>query len=130
MAIITILFTIIAPSLMQLKTSSADTRRIEDIHQIRVALELYREEKGVYPNDLNELVASGYMSVIPQDPSGNPNYSYIYATSPDASSYILKAFLQGKDRVLQIDYDNDMYGVSCSKDDNAAEGPYDYCLRS
>lgn len=65
---------------------SRNARRYSDIEQIRSAMELYRADAGKYPqyatadnawadvSGIPDLVPSGYMPAIPQDPSGSDPY--------------------------------------------------------
>jgi len=61
---------------------SRDSRRVADLEKIRIALEIYRQENGSYPEDgdLSDLVTDGYMDVIPNDPK---SFSYYYDQTDD-----------------------------------------------
>lgn len=64
--------------LLQLGTARAkarDAKRIADMNQIRSGLELYFDDRGVYPNELSELATSNIIDV-PKDPLGGQNYNY------------------------------------------------------
>ena len=52
-----------------------DNKRANDIAIIRLKLETYRDQKGVYPAKLSQLVPT-YMSSIPSDPSPGIEYQY------------------------------------------------------
>ena len=81
-AIIGILASIILASLSTAQAKGRDARRISDIKQIQLALELYYDACGNYPVNIYGtvqnycgsvssgvgLVASGYISVVPTDP--------------------------------------------------------------
>ncbi|HUT96109.1 MAG TPA: type II secretion system protein [Candidatus Paceibacterota bacterium] len=102
-AIIGLLVTIVLVSLNNAKKKSRDARRISDLHQIVLALEMYYTDNNYYPPsscgwDCNgyrystggtswipELVSGGYMPAVPVDPINNfsgpwttGHYSYSY----------------------------------------------------
>ena len=72
-AIIGILASIILASLGSAKAQARDARRISDIKEIQLALELYYDANNVFPNKISvaNLVTPGYISVVPSDPSSN-----------------------------------------------------------
>jgi len=102
-AIIGLLATIVMVSLNTARTKARDTKRKADIRQIRLALEMYYDTNGRYPQAggcaygsncyvfstvgsswLPALVGT-YMSALPLDPKNNAdgpwitgNYSYAY----------------------------------------------------
>ena len=65
-AIIGILASIILSSLGSAKAQARDARRISDIKEIQLALELYYDANNVFPNKISvaNLVTPGYISVI------------------------------------------------------------------
>lgn len=98
-AIIGILASIVLASLDSARKKGRDARRIADIKQIQLALELYYDANNAFPTALSTatLVTPGYISVVPTDPSAGP-YSYVpYSTSPSGPtcvSYHLGASLE------------------------------------
>lgn len=66
-----------------------DGRRQGDLQQIRAALELYRTDENVYPDNLG-LLESSYIGTIPDDPLDGQDYYYI----SDGSTYTLCAALE------------------------------------
>lgn len=68
-AIIGILASIVLASLNSARTKSRDARRVADIKQIQLALELYFDAKGEYPEVTSNL-APAYMPAVPNDPVG------------------------------------------------------------
>ena len=79
-----------------------DNQRVSDISLLRLKLEAYRDQKGVYPATLDQLVSAGYLSVVPKDPQGNP-YGYAglpLSGSTVCSSYHLGALLEAKSTSL------------------------------
>lgn len=74
-AIIGILSSVVLASLNSARTKARDTRRIADLKQIQIALELYFDANSKYPTSLTQLVTSGgasgaSLSSLPIDPSG------------------------------------------------------------
>ena len=53
-----------------------DNRRTADLEKVRIALEMYRQEKGSYPTDINSLVPT-YIQEIPIDPK-SPDKKYCF----------------------------------------------------
>lgn len=81
-----------------------DTKRKADLNSVQSALEMYRNNNGVYPEDLEELLGPpAYIQNIPEDPKkGQPVpgaegqiYDYVYE-SADGSSYLLYAILENE----------------------------------
>ena len=114
-AIIGILASIVLASLDSARKKGRDARRIADVKQIQLALELYYDANGVYPSALTtaNLVTPGYISVLPTDPlSGSTVYGYTYApltasaSGTVCSSYHLGADLEtGNSTTLSSDAD-------------------------
>jgi len=75
-AIIGILSAVVLASLNSAREKSRDAKRVADVKQIQLALELYFDDNtSVYPATLAPLVTGGYLPAIGQDPSGG-SYSY------------------------------------------------------
>ncbi len=93
-AIIGILSSVVLASLNSARTKARDTKRVADIKQLQIALELYYDSNSKYPTNLTSLVGSSggaSLSVLPADPSGgavNATGGYKYAinnaTTPTA----------------------------------------------
>jgi prepilin-type N-terminal cleavage/methylation domain-containing protein len=100
-AIIALLTSIILVSLSKARERTRDTKRLADMHQIILALEMYYDDNGSYPvrtadvccdgwdqapcNGENTfiagLVSGDYMAVVPVDPKGGSGtgcYGYNY----------------------------------------------------
>lgn len=109
-AIIGVLASIVLASLNNARKKSRDARRITDIKQIQLALELYFDGQGSkYPDasitcdattnqyGLQVLATNGYIPQVPRDPSsssGTP-ICYKYATpATPATTYHLGAKLE------------------------------------
>lgn len=63
---------------------SRDSKRMADLEKIRVALELYRQEKGIYPvaDAGGSAALTGYLQEWPKDPK---NYLYYYVRGAGTS---------------------------------------------
>lgn len=95
-AIIGILASIVLASLNSARVKSRDARRVADIKQVQLALELYFDANGNYPTTLAALTTGGHIPVVPQDPLGT-SISYTYAalgSGTTCSSYHLGASLE------------------------------------
>lgn len=104
-----------------------DTRRISDIKQLQLALEIYfdKDGKGGYPplsetcqdiSLLQQYLLPTYILAIPKDrlvTSGHPNYQI--AISSDRKSYILRAVLEDKKypALGYNDIDGQVFGCDC-----------------
>ena len=105
-AIIGILASVVLASLNTARRKSRDARRLADIKQIQVALELYFDAKdGQYPAVLDDLAgvdacgtASKCMSIVPKPPAGAGQDDYTYASfgaaADDCTSYHIGAVLE------------------------------------
>lgn len=82
-AIIGILASVVLASLNSARKKSRDARRIADIKQIQLALELYFDTARSYPVGVDAvglvLLKPTYMSVLPTDPVGGASYKYTQA---------------------------------------------------
>lgn len=88
---------------------SRDARRIADISQLRLGLELYFDSDGTYPQNLRDITAN-IMPMIPTDPLGG-NYYYVRCAK---ESYHLAADLENAaNAALGSDSDT---GLLCSAD--------------
>jgi prepilin-type N-terminal cleavage/methylation domain-containing protein len=82
-AIIGILASIILASLDSSRKKGRDARRLADIKQIQLALELYYDQNNAFPPnnsattfDPTVLTGPGYISVVPVDPQTGTAYKY------------------------------------------------------
>lgn len=153
-SIIGVLSTIAMTSLNSVRAKARDSKRIQEIEQIKTALELYYATYGHYPqytsigtrcnttvsNSLGALVVAGFFSSIPVDPinssSPNPRYCYEYNGIGTASSYSLTSsgwYCDGRSR---IDYEyyllfSTEVSSNYSRLTDAAGNPnneYKYCI--
>lgn len=99
-AIIGILAGIVLTSLDTARKKGRDARRIADINQLKLALELYYDSNSQYPTSplsASTLVADGYISRIPTDPqsTSGTTISYTYAGLQGATASICGSFHLG-----------------------------------
>lgn len=117
-SIIGLLSSVVLASLNEARMKARDTQRISDLQQIRLALELYRDDNGAYPAGANTIFAasysssfsainwdsfgailSPYISSMPYDPTSNLSViqpittllGYTYWSNSGESAYMLMA---------------------------------------
>lgn len=140
-AIIGVLASIVLASLNNARTKARDTRRITDIKQIQLALELYFDGFGAgkYPDPnptatpkctavlpavptadenhgLQVLQINGYIPVVPRDPNRTGNdlcYLYAAPAATNNTTYHLGATLEGANAALGSDKDCTSLGAGC-----------------
>ena len=105
-AIISILTSIVLSNLSTPKAKARDAKRISDISQLQLALEMFFDRCGLYPvvsSDLpkiDDVCNSGtvhlydFISQIPPAPNQTTGYKYSVISPGSPSSYILKATLE------------------------------------
>lgn len=95
-AIIGILVAIGTASYITASKQSRDTKRKADLEQIRQALETYRSENGVYPDDTagTDALKPNYISTVPVNPGDSAPYSYDNTSTPTSNTYTLCATLE------------------------------------
>ncbi len=126
-AIIGFLTSISMVILSDAREKSRDSRRFEDLQQIKNALELYgADTNGLYPpgDTFTVLTDGGYIRVMPIDPLNRGVYSYSYqgtnynggvCSSGLCAGYLLKAVLeQIEQEALDVDIDGTFAGVDCT----------------
>ena len=123
-AIIGILATIVLVSLNTARQKARDVRRVSDMRQVALGLEMYYDDKGYYPGDTasaNEWTdmdtaleaAPGYMTSVPTDPGGN-TYQYYISSASSPQNYVLGATLENDNNALDDDIDATTYGLICT----------------
>jgi len=104
-AIIGILSSVVLASLNDARLKSRDAKRIADVKQVQLALELYFDSNTSYPTTLTPL-APQYIQAVPADPLGG---GYTYAAlgnGASCTSYHIGADLeQSAHTVLSSDVD-------------------------
>ena len=128
-AIIGILSSIVLASLNTARLKSRDARRVADIKQIQLAMQLFYDASSTYPTTLAELVPV-YIATQPKDPVGQ--VAYPYDRLNNGSSYAVCANLEdGNNQALKSDLDSDTptncKGADDTKDCAAAAGNSRYC---
>lgn len=122
-AIIGILSSVVLASLNSARRKGRDARRISDVKQLQLALEMYYDgNSSEYPDDISSL-ATTYISVVPTDPQGG-NYSYDNLTSAGAAcavasgvcvNYVIGATLEDSTvDALDSDIDGTVGSVTCT----------------
>jgi len=103
-AIIGLLATIVLVSLNTARQKARDVRRVGDLRQVALALEMYYDDHSAYPAVIGCTNANwgtmgatyiefdGYMTKIPSDPTNNATYYYAYGST--GIEYTLKAILE------------------------------------
>ncbi len=107
-AIIGILATVVLASLEGARSKARDAKRLSDLKQIQIALEMYYGDNGSYPNNGGGWwgncstfgsrgvtgptgyipnLAPNYISVLPLDPKPSNGACYLYRSS-DPNSYM------------------------------------------
>lgn len=137
-AIIGILASVVLASLNSARQKARDARRVADIREVQLALELYADaNNGTYPTQgtdaaastsLAALVTAGYIPAMPTAP-GSSVYRYISldtagtaACSSSCTRYMLHVALEDQNnQALNGDIDGTVAGVDC---DNL-----EYCVR-
>ncbi len=87
--IIGVLASIVLASLDSSRKKGRDARRLSDVKQIQLAMELYYDANNRFPSGTvdgvtnkgyfaeTDLTGSGFISVVPNDPSTNHHYAYV-----------------------------------------------------
>jgi general secretion pathway protein G len=109
-AIISLLSSVVMASVSSARIKSRDSRRVQDLYQIRKALDLYFDDNHTYPpyaywlysNSANwntlQTALAPYLTTLPKDPRNNTagpwatgNYTYAYGVQPGGKNYDLVA---------------------------------------
>ncbi|HEY9584159.1 MAG TPA: prepilin-type N-terminal cleavage/methylation domain-containing protein [Candidatus Paceibacterota bacterium] len=103
-AIIGILSSVVMASLNMARSKARDAKRISDVKQIQLALEMHYDSFNRYPITLGDANLATYLTSIPTDPlSGN---SYVYVSlggAPNcttATSYHLGAAVEDPNNLV------------------------------
>lgn len=132
-AIIGILSSVVLASLNSARVKGRDAKRVSDLSQLKLALELYFDSNREYPQVggvattvLDSVLTPNYIQTIPSDPLANGAY-YYHASG--TTNYILKATLEdGSHAVLAGDVDGSQTAtngpVACGTQGSETE----YCI--
>ncbi|MFC1720709.1 type II secretion system protein [Patescibacteria group bacterium] len=97
-AIIGILSSVVLASLNTAREKSRDAKRISDIKQIQLALELYYDTNSAYPTETQGiaiLATDGFLPSTPTPPAGSGQAAYAYSgLNSGCTSYHLGAVLE------------------------------------
>ncbi|MCH7882946.1 type II secretion system protein [Patescibacteria group bacterium] len=118
-AIIGILASVVLASLNSARRKARDARRIADVKQLQLALELYFDSNSAYPNALSFL-APDNIPLIPDDPLGGtgtcrPGYCYAgILVGTNCTSYHIGANLEedGNPALPGVNFDSSVVGVA------------------
>lgn len=102
MVILGVLAALISGNFITSLKKGRDAERKQALHQIQTAVELYYEDKHVYPDTISfggslcgtDCSEKQYMVKIPVDPQNGANQGYSYCVSAAKDSYQLYARLE------------------------------------
>ena len=128
-AIIGVLSSVVLASLGTARRKSRDARRLADIKQVQVALDLYFDANAVYPvgtggyvTALASLVTAGYFPALPQDPLVTSGRQYRYCRI-SATRYYLGASLEDNaNTALQSELDSNIACTGAGQTGEAING--------
>lgn len=86
MSIIAILATLAVPRFTAAIRSAREAVLREDLHVMRAAIDSYTMDKQKAPQSLDDLVQSGYLRSIPEDPMTHSRDTWVTDTSDAMSS--------------------------------------------
>ena len=85
LAIVATLLSLVSPRYFKSIDRAKETALHENLFTLRNALDKYHEDKGRYPNTLEDLVAGRYLRKVPVDPITESSTSWIPVAPPDAA---------------------------------------------
>lgn len=127
-AIIGILASIVLVSLNSAREKARDVKRVGDIRQVALALEMYYDDQtpNTYPGDADAtgcddwaametaLEGGGQMSGVPTDPGGG-SAAYAYESDADGQGFVLRADLENTSHTaLAGDVDGTVNACDCA----------------
>ncbi len=154
-AIIAILTAIVTSNFATSKSKSRDAKRVSDISQIQLALEMVFDKCNAYPEGISKgstipldpvsgtfcrklgsnsnYTLGDFISVVPKESATQP-YTYAKNSTAPFVDYVLRARLENNSSVLVDDVDGNPLGVGADSaagcDDNVGtDGPYYYCIQ-
>ncbi len=87
LSIIAILATIAIPMYRNSLTRAREAALLEDLYQMRDALDKYYADQGEYPQSLSALVDRKYFRAIPRDPFTKSNETWLDVPSEDGGIF-------------------------------------------
>lgn len=123
-AIIGILSSVVLASLNDARQKSRDAKRVADIKQLQLALELFFDSNGSYATTGLSALAPTYIAVEPTDPVTGASYIYDDLTTGNTSTdYHLGANLESSSHsALDADVDTNSTAISDGADDDSCTG--------
>ncbi|MFC1700756.1 type II secretion system protein [Patescibacteria group bacterium] len=133
-AIIGILASIVLVSLNSARQKARDVRRVSDMRQIALGLEIYYDDNAGYPGDadavgcndwaamVTALETGNQMSGVPVDPLDVAPNQYFYEADALRQNYVLRAVLEDLGHsALDGDVDGaNVFGCNCDADPDVA----------
>ena len=110
-AIIGILSAVVLTSLNSARVKARDARRVSDISQMQLALELDYDKNGSYPAAFSTVVTDGFIAAQPSDPSGG-TAAYGYSQIGGGTSYAVGAIMETAGQTAALSTDNDTVSVA------------------
>lgn len=102
-AIIGILSSVVLASLNDARQKSRDAKRVADVKQVQLALELYFDSNASYPTTTLSALVPSYIATLPADPLSG---SYFYESLSSGTDYNLGANLEASNHTaLNADVD-------------------------
>ena len=101
-AIISILSSVVVSSLNTARLKARDAKRVSDVKQVQLALEMHYDAYNRYPASLDDTNLAAYLTSIPLDPFGT-NYVYVGLASISGGScvsYHLGAALEDANNII------------------------------
>lgn len=92
-----------------LNQRSRNIRRRTDLETIRNALEMYRSNNNIYPENLGQLTSPTPYLSLPSDPIPH-KYRYVYQRINNFD-YVLAAYLEGSRQTCSLNNNNLVCGV-------------------
>ena len=126
-AIIGILSSVVLASLNSARKKSRDARRVADIGQIKLALELYFDANTPtgYPGALSAL-APTYIPVVPIDPLNTGRNIYTYCQISTTDYHLTAVLEETTNAALKSDSDKPAYSCTAGSDvDGTVADAYD-----
>lgn len=118
-AIISLLSSVVLASLSTARTKARDAKRAADVKNVQLALEMYYDANGMYPQSpdvimdvaLHPVLVPNYIKDIPEDPVSNRDYHY-YTNNATSSQYY----------AIKVSYENKPMCYACAGDSNCRPG--------
>jgi len=124
-AIIGILSSVVLASLNGARVKGRDARRLSDLKQIQIALELYYDSGGgTYPNDIYAATGSltpTHIASVPKDPRTNAVYNYQNLSSTGGAC-TTSGTVKCPNYVLGADLEDAAHPAFANEDINGVKG--------